>query len=125
MLMGFRRGTNNFAELLAAKFLILFALEKNCRDLQLFGDSKVVCDWLNRTSRCSAFTLRHILDEAPRLNSSFDSFACKHIFSERKTTADILSKEAGNRDLGIWMIREQRDGEHYQYYHRPFMDITV
>jgi len=36
--MGLGRGTNNFAELITAKYLIQFALEKHCRNLQIFGD---------------------------------------------------------------------------------------
>eukprot|EP00253_Pinus_taeda_P028743 PITA_28743 len=38
------RGTNNFAELSITKHLIHFALEKHCSHLQLFGDSKLVCN---------------------------------------------------------------------------------
>lgn len=49
--MGLGRGTNNFAELITSKYLIQFALEKHCSNsnLQLFGDSKVVCNWINKT----------------------------------------------------------------------------
>jgi len=38
------RGTNNFAELCTAKHIIYFAIQKQCRHLQLFGDSKIVCN---------------------------------------------------------------------------------
>jgi len=36
---GLGNGTNNYFELLALKLLILFAVEKGCRTLQVFGDS--------------------------------------------------------------------------------------
>lgn len=62
--MGLERGTNNYAELIKTKFLIQLALEKHCRDLQLLGSSKVVYDWINKTSNYTAFSLRQILDEA-------------------------------------------------------------
>jgi len=74
LIMGLIRGTNNFAEHSAALHIIRFALEKNCHALQLFGDSKIVCDWLNKISYCWSFSLRHILDEALRLISNFDYF---------------------------------------------------
>jgi len=62
--MGLGRGLNNFVELITAKYLFQFALEKKCRNLQLFGDSKLVCNYINKTSNFSAYFLRHILDEA-------------------------------------------------------------
>jgi len=37
--MGLGRAANNFTELILAKIIILFALSKNCHQLQLFGDS--------------------------------------------------------------------------------------
>jgi len=123
MFMSFRRGTSSFAELLATKHLIHFSLEKNVKDIQLFGDSKIICDSPNRTSRCSSFYLSHILDETLRLISPFDSFTCKHIFMERNGVADSLSKKVAIGEPGISMIWEMHDGEHYQYYHRLFMDI--
>jgi len=95
--MGLGGGTNNFAELFSAKFLIQYALQTQCRDLQLFGDSKIVCDWINKKTRCSAFSLFHILDEAHRLITTFDSFTCQYIYRERNADADSLSKEVAHR----------------------------
>lgn len=122
--MAFRRGTNNFTELSATYHIIRFALEKGCIALQLFGDSKIVCDWLNRVC-CRTFTLRHILDEALRLTSLFDHFSCNHIYREQNTEADRLSKEGAIREQDNWLIIEYIDGEHHQFYHRPFMEILI
>lgn len=121
--MNLGRGTNNFVELSTAKHLIHFALEKHCTHLQLFGDSKLVCNWLNRTSHCFAFTLRHILDEAHMLSTSFDKFVCQHIYREHNTGADYLSKNAVRRQEEDWLIQEEVDGTFHQYYHRPFIDL--
>lgn len=123
--MGLGGGTNNFAELSSTKFLIQHALQIQCRDLQLFGDSKIVCDWINKKSRCSAYTLSHILVEDHHLITSFDTFTCHHIFKERNADADKLSKEAAHKPSGTWMIQEHREGNFYQYYHQPFMDIDA
>eukprot|EP00253_Pinus_taeda_P020940 PITA_20940 len=116
------RGTNNFAELCTAKHIIHFAIQKHCSHLQLFGDSKIVCNWLNDASHCHAFSLRHILDEAKRLTASFESFVCQHIYREQNTIADQLSKEAAHRQGDNWLIQEEIDGTYYQHYHRPFDD---
>eukprot|EP00253_Pinus_taeda_P003007 PITA_03007 len=119
------RGTNNFAELCLAKHIIQFAIQKQCRHLQLFGDSKIVCCWLNNTSQCHTFSLRHILDEARRLTTSFESFTCIQIYREQNTIADYLSKEATLRQGDQWLIQEELDGQFYQHYHRPFDDHMV
>eukprot|EP00253_Pinus_taeda_P002467 PITA_02467 len=116
------RGTNNFAELCSTKYIIQFAIQTQCRHLQLFGDSKIVCCWLNNTSQCHAFSLRHILDEARRLTTSFESFTCIHIYREQNTIVDYLSKEAALRQGDQWLIQEELDGQFYQHYHRPFDD---
>ena len=108
MLRGFWRGTKNNADLSVAQ-LILFALVKNCWALQLFGDSKNFCDWLNRTTRCWSYSLRHILDDI----THFDFFTSNHIYKERNTVVDHLSKEVALWEPGIWMIYEQIDGAHY------------
>eukprot|EP00253_Pinus_taeda_P034809 PITA_34809 len=116
------RGTNNYAELCAAKHIIHFAIQKQCRHLQLFGDSKIICNWLNNASHCHSYTLRHILDEAKRLTTFFESFVCRHIYREHNTVAYQLSKEAAHRVGEDWSIQEEVDGTYYQYYHRILMN---
>lgn len=92
------RRTNNFAKLSTTKHIIHFALQKQCRHLQLFGDSQIVCNWLNDASHCYAYSLRHILDEAKILTTSFESFVFRHIYREQNTDADQPSKEAVHRE---------------------------
>lgn len=50
MIYGFGIGSNYFAELMSLKLTLLFALEKGYKKLQVFGDSKLVIDWFNRTT---------------------------------------------------------------------------
>ena len=45
--MGLGGGTNNFAELMSLKLLLIFALEKGCNDLNILGDSMNVINWIN------------------------------------------------------------------------------
>jgi len=104
LLMGLRQGTNNFTKLSVAMHIIQFDLEKNCHALQLFGDSKIVCDWLIKTSCCWSFSLRHILDETLRLLTHFEFFTCNHIYREWNIDANHLSKEATLWESGISMI---------------------
>lgn len=121
--MGLGRGTNNFVELILAKNLIHFALSKNCHHLQLFGDSQIICNWINKTTHYNTYTLQPILDETHRLISHFDVFSCRHIYRERNSAADSLSKEVAHRDDTNWLIVEERDDNIYQYYHRLFTEL--
>ena len=44
---GLGHGTNNYAELLGLKLLLKLALENNITNLQVFGDSQLVINWVN------------------------------------------------------------------------------
>lgn len=123
--MGLGRGTNNYAKLVTAKNLIQCALLKQCTNMQLYGDSKLVINWINKKHICNAYTLKHILDEIHRLVSFFDSFICHHIYRERNTVADLLAKEAVLRDDDTWLICEELDGVVYFHYHKPFIDLEA
>jgi hypothetical protein len=51
------------AELLALKFLLSFACEKEILNLQIFGDSMLVINWLRRTQQCHNIIFSPIMDE--------------------------------------------------------------
>ena len=103
--MGLDNGTNKFAELITLRHLLQFYLEKECRHVQIFGDSKIVINWFNNTSICHAHTLMNILDDALLLKSHFDSINCHHIYRERNQIFDQLSKEAVIQPRGLWLIQ--------------------
>ena len=42
------QGSNNYAEVLALKLHLLFALEKDCRSIQVFGDLKLIINWVSK-----------------------------------------------------------------------------
>ena len=47
--MGLGTRSNNYVELMTLKLLLCFAIERNCKMLQVFGDSMVVINWINKT----------------------------------------------------------------------------
>ena len=61
MSLGLGGGTNNFAELLSLKLLLMFALETGCTALNFFGDSLNVINWINHTQECRHLRLAHII----------------------------------------------------------------
>lgn len=50
--LGMGRGTNNLAELLALKAVLVYALDKGCDHLQVYGDSLLVVNWINARHQC-------------------------------------------------------------------------
>ena len=65
--MGHGDGTNNYAKLLSLKLLLQFALEKGCRNLQIFRDSLIIINWVNKVHQCRTLTLSTLYEEVIRL----------------------------------------------------------
>jgi ribonuclease HI len=108
--MGLRSGTNNFAELMSIKLLLLFSKEKKLTSLQVFGDSQVVVKWVQNQQQCHNILLLPILEEVQRVVVSFDIFEIHHVFRERNMEVDRLSKEGLQLEHGQWMIVEDNEG---------------
>jgi hypothetical protein len=63
-----------------------------------------------------------LLEEVFRILDTFDSASLQHVYTERNKVADKLSKEGVQLDFGRWMIIEDKEGTHYEYFHRPFIE---
>jgi ribonuclease HI len=72
--LGLGPGTNNYAELMALKLLLNFAGEKGIRSIQIFGDSMVVINWVNKTQRCHNIILLPILEEVFIILASYEDY---------------------------------------------------
>jgi hypothetical protein len=92
------------------------------QEIHVFGDSMTVINWSRGTQRCLNLRLETILEEVKNLQSTFDSFACRHVYRERNEEADKRSKEGINLALGQWKISELKDGTQTYYFHRPFIE---
>ena len=124
---GLGRGSNNYAELMSLRLLMLFALEQGFRSLQIFGDSMLVIDWAMEIHQCHVMVLLPILEEVIRLKQSFTQITFSHVYRERNVMADQLSKEATQQhlDFGSWRITSHLPEGSFSYYHRPFHDGFV
>jgi len=120
--MGFRNGSNNYAEISAIHNLLHFALLHQHTKINIFGDSMVVVNWINNVTTCHTHTLSNILHDALTLKTAFNHFSCLHIYREHNSEADKLSKEASTLPRGEWIIVEQNGTEEHQFYHRPYID---
>jgi ribonuclease HI len=121
---GLGAGTNNYAELLALKLLLLFVVEKGCKTLQVFGDSMLIINWENGVQRCHISRLVPIYEEVLRIINVFDSISFTHLYREQNQLADRLSKEASQLEYGRWYIEEQSAVGIHGFYHRPFHEVS-
>ena len=120
--MGLGVGTNNFAELMSLKLLLIFATEKGVNRMNVLGDSMNVINWTMKIQECRNIRLANILSSIQAIIQTFDVFSCRHVYKENNKTADQASKEGFRMDFGTWKIREERDGKSYEFYHRPYID---
>ena len=91
--LGLGTRTNNYAELMMLKLLLCFAIERNCRQLQVFGDSMVVINWMNKTQKCRIASLDALYEETIRSLSFFETISFTHVYRERHVEADKLLKK--------------------------------
>ena len=122
MSLGLGGGTNNFAELMSLKLLLMFALEAGCSALNFYGDSMNVIQWINHTQECWNLRLAHIISNIRQLLLRFDFFSCQHVYREINQVADKASKEGLRLDMGTWLVTENNEGIVQSYFHRPFFD---
>ena len=120
---GARGGTNNFAELMSLKMLLMFTLEKGCTELNFLGDSLNVINWINQTQECRHLRLAHIIYSIWQLLLRFDSFSCRHVYRENNKEADKASKEGLRLAASTWMVKETNDGRTQEFYHRSFIEL--
>ena len=107
---------------MALNLLLCFVLERNYRKIQIFGDSLVILNWINKIQRCRNISLSALYEEANRLLSHFDAITYKHVYRERNEEAYRLSKAGLNLELGTSKILETKDAEVYEFFHRPLID---
>ena len=70
---------------------------------------------LQKSKTCQYITsIKYVLN-------SFVSFSCRRVYRDNNKEADKASKEGLQMALGLWKIREHRDGSTQEFYHRPFI----
>jgi ribonuclease HI len=102
--LGLGQGTNNYAELLTLKLLLLFAKEKDLLHLQIFGDSMIVINWARKLQQCHNIFLLPILEDILRLMEEFDTVTISHVYRNMNMVADALSKAGLPLLWGQWHI---------------------
>jgi ribonuclease HI len=73
---------------------LTLAIRLGLDQLQVFGDSKIVIEWLNCRGNLNVTSLMGWKDMIRDLIKSFSTIRFEHIFREQNVEADALSKKA-------------------------------
>jgi hypothetical protein len=98
-------------KLLTLKLLLAFAKENDLRHIQIFGDSQIVVKWARKIQKCHNIFLLPILEDTYQLLNFFDSMTISHVYRNKNTVADALSKAGLQLALGQWDITEHKNGD--------------
>ena len=101
----------------------MFALEKECTELNFLGDSMNVINWINQIQECRHLRLAHIIYSIRQLLLRYNSFSCRHVYRENNKEADKASKEGLQLEEGILLVKEFSNGSLQAFYHRPFIEL--
>ena len=99
-------GSNNRDELLSLKLLLIFAAEKGCRTIKVFGDSLNVINWVKRIQTCKDLLLCNILQSIWDVMESFELITYTHVYRENNSQVDSASKEGLLLDPSMWKVKE-------------------
>lgn len=86
--------TNNYAEYKGLHQGILAAIEKKINRIEVFGDSLLIINQMNRKWECRHKGLRPIFDDLSVMILSFGSITFNHVPREKNAIADSLANEA-------------------------------
>ncbi|XP_074290312.1 uncharacterized protein LOC141617041 [Silene latifolia] len=92
--------TNNAAEYQALIISVQMALEMGCKDLNIYGDSKLIINQLLGEYEVKEDSLVPYHKLASRLLQNFDSFFLDHVPRSAKKMADALENLAATLALG-------------------------
>jgi ribonuclease HI len=103
-------GTNTRAEFLGVWALLTLASRLHLQDLQVFGDSKIVIDWLNHKCVLQVLNLECWKDQIKDLYKDFRTLIFSHIYKEYNQQSDELSKRAPQHQEGKIIYNQMEDG---------------
>jgi hypothetical protein len=82
----------------------------NIEALQIFGDSKIIIDWLNRRGKLQVVSLLGWKDRIRELQKFFRDISFSHIYRDQNKDVDLLSKIALQKQEGKITYNHWVDG---------------
>jgi ribonuclease HI len=103
-------GSNTRAELLGVWATLHLETRLNIEVLQIFGDSRIIIDWLNSRGKLQVISLLGWKDRIRELQSTFRKINFTHIYREHNKEVDLLSKSALQKQEGKITYNHWVDG---------------
>jgi ribonuclease HI len=94
------RGSNTKAELLGLWATLLLASFWSLDHIQVFGDSKVIIDWINHKCDLHSTHVEGWKAKTQLLASTFSDISFRHLPRTFNSEADVLSKNALSHEVG-------------------------
>jgi len=91
---------------MSLKLLMAFALEKDCKKLTVFGDSKNAINWINGTQRCNNIRLAYIVEDIKNTTEIFLFF-----FPVNMSTGKEMKKHTRHPKKALtwkWALEDHR-----------------
>lgn len=110
------RGTNMLAEEMALAGLMSFFLFLNLQDVSIFGDSKVLADYVAGKNTISKLHLVGWLDRIRFFWNSLKGGSVNYIYREQNQMTDSFSKKCLQADLGLWHLQVSSDGKSFSIH---------
>jgi hypothetical protein len=85
------------------------AQEYGVSQMQIFGDSLLVIQWLRKEASIKNFTLQPLYDDIQRQMTTFSHISLSHIYRDKNRIVD-LSKYGLGLEHGTWIISILQDG---------------
>lgn len=107
------RGSNSKAEAMALTGLLNFCLFLNLKHVSIFGDSKVMVDYIFGKNHIA---VPHLIGWMGRIRFFWDSMirgSIHHIRRDKNYLADSLSKTGLQDATGFWFLQVQSEGVSY------------
>jgi len=103
------RGSNSKAEVMALAGLLYFCFFLDIRHVLIFGDSKVMVDFVHKENNIS---MPHLTGWLNRIRSLWDDMyesSINHISRTQNLKADSLSKKGLSSSPGLWFVQVLSD----------------
>ncbi|KAK4729620.1 hypothetical protein R3W88_022608 [Solanum pinnatisectum] len=91
-------GTNNQAEVQAARYGLHWCIQHGYRNIILEVDSELLTRWILQNST-PPWKIQRFVEELQILVNQCESFSCVHTYREANNTADFLSKHSHSQDI--------------------------
>lgn len=99
-------GTKHMVEILNLWALLIFSLIHGVIDIKLFGDSKLIIDWITGKAIVKNSMLLQWGERTLECKRSFERIVFLHIYRELNLTADMLSKKSLHGTPGLVYFEE-------------------